>query len=165
MHRDPRDQPSREGAIAVVGRRRRADTIRSLAGRQHGVITRSQLLATGLTVAAVDSRLRDGRIRALHRGVYLLGPVMAPRARGMAAVLACGAHAYLSHHSAAQLHQLLPLPAQPTPVDVTVAGRNPHARVGIRLHRTRSLRRGKWATSIASRSHPRPAPFSISRSR
>ncbi len=75
--------------------------------------------------------------------MYLLGPTRPPHAREMAAVLACGPRAVLSHVAAAHLWQLLPHPAPPGPVDVTVAGRNPGQHPGIRVRRTGSLRRSE----------------------
>jgi very-short-patch-repair endonuclease len=63
----------------------------------------------------------------------------------MAAVLACGGGAVISHHTAAYRWQLLPYPAQQRPVDITVAGRYPGRRAGIKVHRVVSLdRRDFW---------------------
>jgi very-short-patch-repair endonuclease len=47
--------------------------IAALAGRQHGVVTRSQLLALGLTNATVNRRVSAGRLHRLHRGVFAVG--------------------------------------------------------------------------------------------
>src|SRR5213079_1621101 len=100
--------------------------------RQHGVVTRAQLLSVGLGPDAVDKRLRSGRLHRLHRGVYLLGhAVAALHACELAAVLACGEGAALSHGNAAHVWRLLAYPAAPTPISVTVVGRNPGARPGI----------------------------------
>jgi very-short-patch-repair endonuclease len=110
-----------------------------LASRQHGVVTRQQLLLLGLTRDQIDNRLKSARIRALYRGVYLLGAVAPTHAREMAAVLACGVGAVLSHRSAAVLWRLLtPGAAEVTP-NVIVPGRNPHNRDGIRVHRVKRL--------------------------
>lgn len=136
-----------------------------VAAGQHGVITRAQLLAAGFTGGAVRSRVRAGRLTVLHRGVYRVGPLEAPWAREMAAVLAGGAGAVVSHRSAAGLWGLLPepeerrpgsraalvlrrpaLPAARAPVDVTVAGANRGRRPGIRVHRVEELLPGDRAT-------------------
>jgi very-short-patch-repair endonuclease len=79
--------------------------IGALAERQHGVVTRAQLLELGLGRRAVDHRLELGRLRRIHRGVYSpVGPGLLTRdGRRMAAVLACGPGAVLSHLSAAAL--------------------------------------------------------------
>ena len=58
----------------------------------------------------------------------------------MAAALACGDRAYVSHHSAARLHRLLPLNAKPAPVHVTVCGRQ-ISRPNIVVHRVASIER------------------------
>lgn len=82
-----------------------------LATRQHGVVARGQLLAAGVMANGVDRLVKRRRLRPLHRGVYLLGSLQGPlepeHARAMAAVLACGADAVLSHRSAAHLWGIL----------------------------------------------------------
>lgn len=75
-----------------------------LAEGQHGVVARRQLSALGLGREAIGRRVRSGRLHRLHSGVYAVGHrVLSPHARWMAAVLACGPGAVLSHHSAAAL--------------------------------------------------------------
>jgi very-short-patch-repair endonuclease len=81
----------------------------------------------------------------MHRGIYLVGPIMPALAREMAAVLACGTGAVLSHHSAAALWKLLPYPAQ-SPVQVTVPKRALVQRSGIRIHRVSALPRDEVTT-------------------
>lgn len=84
---------SAQRRTAEPGRAQRAaadDAILAIAARQHGVVTRAQLVAAGLSPQTVERRVRMKRLRPLHRGVYLAGPVMAPWARVLAAVLACG---------------------------------------------------------------------------
>ena len=78
-------------------------------------------------------------MRPLFTGVYLVGPVVTEHAREIAAVLACRPGASLSHRSAAYLHGLLPYPADPAPVDITVTGGHGGNRPGIALHRTKAL--------------------------
>lgn len=114
--------------------------VAELATRQHGVITRWQLLAIGLSPDAVDNRLRAGRLHRLHRGVYLLGHTSAPAyAHEMAAVLAGGPGAVLSHRSAAHIWDLLLYPAHSRTPEITVPARNLNPRPGIRLHRVTRL--------------------------
>jgi predicted transcriptional regulator of viral defense system len=79
------------------------DQIATVARRQHGVVTRAQLLGLGLRTGAVRRRTTSGRLHRLHRGVYLVGPIMPARAREMAAALACGPGGVVSHLSAASL--------------------------------------------------------------
>ncbi len=120
-------------------------TIARVAGSQDNVITHDQMLAAGLARGAIAHRTRSGRMRRLHRGVYLVGSAPpTPMARARAAALACGTGAVVSHRSAARLFNLLPEIGGD--VDVTVAGRNPGARAGIRLHRVAALARGDVST-------------------
>jgi very-short-patch-repair endonuclease len=110
--------------------------IADLARRQHGVATRAQLLEAGLTARMMERRLKAERFRSLHRGVYLLTPVAPARAREMAAALACGPGAVVSHQNAAWLWTLLPALGDAEPVHVSVPrGRDPRHRSGIRTHR------------------------------
>jgi hypothetical protein len=73
----------------------------AIAATQHGVIALSQLLALGYTLRAVKHRIAVGRLHPVHRGVYAVGRRDLTRlGEWMAAVLACGEHAVLSHDSA-----------------------------------------------------------------
>src|SRR3954454_14950432 len=74
----------------------------ALVGRQHGVISRRQLLALGLSSRQIERRIASGRLHPTWRGVYAVGrPLLGRCGRWMAAVLACGPGAVLSHGSAA----------------------------------------------------------------
>ena len=108
-----------------------------LARRQHGVIGYAQLLAAGLSADAIRNRAARGWLRRRHRGVYLVGPVEPPLARAMAATLACGDGALLSHAPAAVLWGLRPPPAGE--MHVTVVGRNVKGPPGVTVHRIRRL--------------------------
>jgi hypothetical protein len=121
---------SREGAKVRVGRlmhgmralttpdRRLAD----IAVRQYGVVSRRQLLTLGFDRGTIARRLEAGRLHRLHRGVYAVGHTVVPReGRWLAAVMACGPGAALSHRSAAALWGIRP--GTPANIDVTV----PHA--------------------------------------
>jgi len=71
---------------------------------QHGVITRAQLSMLGAGRGAIQHRLRLGRLCEVHRGVYTIGHrLLTKHGRWMAAVLACGPGAVLSHRGAAAL--------------------------------------------------------------
>src|SRR5215211_1358624 len=123
---------------AVVARPELERAVNDLAARQHAVVTRAQLIKLGLRPGAIDRRIRSGRLRALQRGVYLLGPTTPVHAPFMAAVLSCGERAVVSHRSAASLWQLLSRPAD-SDIDVTVPGRDPGSRPGVCVHRVRLL--------------------------
>jgi hypothetical protein len=105
--------------------------------RGWGVVSTEQQRSCGLTRGAIDGWLRVGRLHRLHRGVYLLGHGAAGReAQALAAVLACGPGAVLSHRSAAAWWGLLE--SQRAVVDV-LAPRSRGHRQGIDVHRTRVL--------------------------
>jgi very-short-patch-repair endonuclease len=111
--------------------------IATTAGRQHGHITRRQLCALGANDMLIGRWCRAGRLVRVHAGVYAVGyRRVEPIARAMAAVLACGHGALLSHDSAAALWGWRRWPPAP---EVIVAQQR--RRPGIRTHRTRSLPR------------------------
>jgi very-short-patch-repair endonuclease len=108
----------------------------SLALKQHGVITRSQLLERGYSRHAIAHRLDIGRLHRIHAGVYAMGtPEITREGRWMGAVLACGSDAVLSHGSAAALYGLLN-DRGPT-ISVSVPHPREVRRPGIRVHRAR----------------------------
>ena len=106
---------------------------------QHGVVTTVQLIEVGLATSAISKRVRTGRLHRLHQGVYAVGHEgLSEEARWMAAVLACGPRAVLSHGAAAVHWDLLrPLEG---PIDVTIPTQNGRKRrQGIRIHRCANL--------------------------
>ncbi|HUG41575.1 MAG TPA: type IV toxin-antitoxin system AbiEi family antitoxin domain-containing protein, partial [Longimicrobiales bacterium] len=132
--------PAAAPASAPTTARARDAVIRDLAGDQHGVIRRSDVVAAGVPPHAVDNRVRDGRLVALHRGVYRVpGPVRGRYEREMAAVLACGEDAHLSHRSAAGLYGLRPEPARGSKVEVSVVDRFVRPGQTVRVHRVARL--------------------------
>jgi very-short-patch-repair endonuclease len=114
-----------------------------IAAGQHGVVTRPQLLAAGVTRRMIDARLKSGLLRRLHRGVYLLGSLRGAlepaRAREMAAVLACGRGAVASHRSAAWLWDMAPRPAPAAPVEIRIPGASRVRRPGILVRSSSEL--------------------------
>jgi very-short-patch-repair endonuclease len=83
-------------------------TLQRLATEQHGIVTRSQLLHAGVGPDTIKQWVNTGRLIRVHQGVYAVGHVPpSPHARTIAAVLACGPGATLSHRSAAQLWGLI----------------------------------------------------------
>lgn len=108
------------------------ELIATLAERQHGVVARRQLLALGVGEEAVEVRLRSGRLHRLHAGVYAVGHrVLSQEGRWVAAVLACGSGAVLSHRSAAALWRI----RQPTSgaIEVTTGSKS-RSRNAIHRH-------------------------------
>jgi Transcriptional regulator, AbiEi antitoxin/Protein of unknown function (DUF559) len=114
------------------------DVIVRLASSQRRIVTRRQMLAAGVGSEAIKHRLANHRLHRVHRGVYVLGtPDVDRLGRWLAAVLACGDRAILSHGSAAALWGVLD--HTPGPVEVTVPGRGSSRRAGFTIHATRSL--------------------------
>lgn len=91
-----------------------------IAQRQHGVVTRRQLLSAGVTPGEIKGRLAKGLLIPEYRGVYRVGH-RAPslEAQYLAAVLACGNGALLSGGAAAHLYGLLKI-SPPPPPEVSV---------------------------------------------
>jgi very-short-patch-repair endonuclease len=127
-----------------------------LATRQHGVVARRQLLELGFGEDAIKLRLDAGRLNSLHVEVYAVGHMRLSRhSHWLAAVLAYGDAALLSHRAAATLWGLAG--SRFKAVDVTApAGRQGGARrEGIWIHRgrlhpeDRDERAGIPVTSVA----------------
>lgn len=120
-------------------RRNFMEVASQFAGHQYGVVTRRQLLSAGVTRHSIDGQVKRRQPTRLHRGVFLLGSLRLPLSQEMAAILACGPGACLSHLSASRLWGLLPCSSsQVGLVEVSVkAGRRSHPR--IRVHRPRRL--------------------------
>jgi very-short-patch-repair endonuclease len=113
--------------------------IGDLASRQYGVVSRKQLLAMGIGAGAIETRLQRHYFHRLHRGVYAVGHLaLVPLAREMAAVLACGENAAISHRTAAIVWHLLTADEE-GPVDVTVTSCSGRRRPGLRIHQSRRL--------------------------
>jgi very-short-patch-repair endonuclease len=123
-----------------------------IATEQHGVVTSNQLREVGIGKNAITRALREGHLHRIHRGVHALGH-RAPNlhTRFMAAVLACGEGAVLSHTSAAVLWKLLEPIDGPVHVSVpTTSGRK--RRSGIHIHRCPSL------SATQAPEEPSPSP-------
>lgn len=109
-----------------------------LATRQHGVLSARQLYELGLTKQVVYDRARRGHLHRLYLGVYAVGHRRLTRkGRWMAAVLASGPNAVLSHGAALALWDLQS--HAPGPIDVTAPARGRRSPDGIRLHCVRAL--------------------------
>jgi very-short-patch-repair endonuclease len=111
--------------------------VAALAAGQHGVVSGAQLAGLGVSRAARARAVEAGRLHRLHRGVFAVGhAAVTHQGASLAAVLACGPDALLSHGSAGWLWGLFgTCPAIP---EVTVPRRG-HARSGIRVHRVTTM--------------------------
>ena len=118
--------------LSMRGERNEDAVIASLAGRQFGVVARRQLITAGVGRSAIDRRLRRRVLQRLHRGVYAFGhATLTAEGRWLAAVLAAGPGAVLSHRSAGALWLVL----KSGHIDVTVRGQNRPIK-GVRFHRS-----------------------------
>jgi very-short-patch-repair endonuclease len=113
------------------------EVLARIARRQHGLVTRKQLLDAGVSSDEIRWRLREGSLIRVHRGVYRVGH-RAPsiEARYLASVLACGEGAVLSGQAAGYLWGLIKGTAPPP--EVTAPKRHK-----VRGVRTRQARRGE----------------------
>src|ERR1700710_2849441 len=106
---------------------------------QHGVVARRQLLDAGLGARAIERRIAAGRLHPTWRGVYAVGrPQLGRHGHWMAATLACGPAAVLSHGSAAALwgfdRERRGL------IDISIPTSSPRRRSAIQVHRRAALR-------------------------
>jgi very-short-patch-repair endonuclease len=116
----------------------REQALAGLAIRQWGVVTWEQMLAIGFESTGIKRRLADGRLQAVHREVYAVGhPHLSPQGRWLAAVMAYGEGALLSHRSAAALWGL----ARPRTLVIDVTA--PAGRQGIRRREKIWIHRGR----------------------
>jgi very-short-patch-repair endonuclease/predicted transcriptional regulator of viral defense system len=104
----------------TTGNRREPNPVRAIAGEQHGVVARAQLLVAGASGSAIDRALHSGRLHRIHRGVYstLAPELLTEDGLLIAAVMASGQGALLSHGTAAWRWQIIP--AQPTTFELSV---------------------------------------------
>lgn len=116
--------------------------------RQHGVVTRRQASAHGLTDGAIRCRLRVGHWRRLYPGVYatFTGPVTR-MAYLWAVLLWVGPDAVLSHHTAAELVGLIDQPGSTVHVTVPV-DRHRTGRRAVQLHRSVRVRQACHPTRL-----------------
>jgi very-short-patch-repair endonuclease len=101
------------------------------------MVTWAQMRTAGVSRDAITTHVGKGWLVARHRGVYQLGVFGGPFGDEMAALLACGRHAVLSHWTAAWVFELCRRTVGPIHVTVTdgLAGRRP----GIHAHRSNTL--------------------------
>jgi len=89
VHGQFRNRDSQSRGRGVDGRAYVEAEIMRTAARQHGLITRAQLRALGLSRDIIDNRVKSRRLRRFRRGVYLIGPTTPPLAPEMGAILSC----------------------------------------------------------------------------
>lgn len=123
-----------EGSTEIATRAETA--VAALARRRRGLVTRADLRACGVSDATIAEWIRRGRLVRIHRGVYAYGHAsLTAEGRWLAAVLACGPGAVLSHRSAAAAWALLP--SARSRFDVIVAGAGGRELPLVDAHRCR----------------------------
>jgi predicted transcriptional regulator of viral defense system len=109
-----------------------------IAERQHGLVSRRQLVAIGLSSKAVTRRVEKGRLHRIHPGIYAVGHLeRTSEARWMTAVMACGSGAVLSHLDAAALWKIYD--GEGARVHVTSVRKAGGRLDGVQVHRARRL--------------------------
>jgi very-short-patch-repair endonuclease len=133
-----REEPSNPAADAFIAR---------IAARQHGVVSLDQLRRAGISRQSLTRRGQANRLHRIHRGVYAVGHRGLSEMGGwMAAVLACGPGAVLSHTSAGRLWGIIRSIGPPSSADVgrfiahVTVPDQARSRQGIKVHRSRTLR-------------------------
>jgi len=117
-----------------MARRIDQQSVWGLAERQHGVVSRAQLLERGYSREAIDHRRERGRLHLKARGVYAVGrPGISRHGQMMVAILACGPDALISHETAAELWRLRRPVAGP--IEVSVPRGRRVRRSGMLVHR------------------------------
>jgi hypothetical protein len=102
------------------------------------MVTHRQLGVIGIRGSAITRRVAAGRLVRQYRGVYSVGHVQhTPEARWIAAVMACGPGAVLSHLDAAVLWKICA--TKGTLIHVTTTSRSGRTPRGIKVHRARKL--------------------------
>jgi very-short-patch-repair endonuclease len=156
----PEGDRSGTRTVPVLGLRRglsvsgsRDERIAAVACTQRGFVSRRQLLAAGISTAAITRATAAGRLRPYHRGVYAVGH-SAPVALGpeTAALLAVRDGAALSHETAAAIWGLRSAAADL--VHLVVEGGRAASLAGVQVHRASTvdsrIHQGLPVTSAAS---------------
>jgi very-short-patch-repair endonuclease len=124
------------GRRRSTARAERERRLATLAGHQYGVVGRWQLVELGFGDEPIKGALASGHLHPLHRDAYAVGHrIVTKRGKWLAAVLAMGPGAFLSHESAAALWGLA---GDQPKVDVNAPrGRQvrPGRASGIKVHR------------------------------
>ncbi len=112
--------------------------IQHTAAGQHGVITRSQLIAIGATDHEIVRHIQQGRIHRKYQGVYYLDSTPTTWLTEIrAALFACGPDAIASHRCAAVLWGLDGIRGRM--IEVTVPYAESPEPPGVIVHRTRRM--------------------------
>jgi len=115
-----------------------ARRVRRFSRAHNGAIDVEHLLYAGLTRSAIRARVRRGRLVLIFTAVYAVGdPELLPLVRQSGALLSVGSDSVISQRSAAAVWRLAEV--DPNVIDVTVIGRRPRPRTGVKLHYAKTL--------------------------
>jgi predicted transcriptional regulator of viral defense system len=111
-----------------------------MARDQAGIVARAQLRAAGVDGSVIGRALRAGRLHSIHRGIYatVAPELLTEEGHLVAALLAAGDGALLSHGTAAWRWRIIPAP----PSMITLAVPRRRKVEGLRLHISGHLRPG-----------------------
>jgi hypothetical protein len=113
--------------------------IAAIAASQHGLVTREQALAAGVSPQAIQRRLAEGSWQRVHSGVYAIaGSRKSPEQMIRAACLAAGPDAAASHGTAAGLHLL---PAGNSQIHISIPATRKVKLEAVTIHRPATLDR------------------------
>jgi very-short-patch-repair endonuclease len=124
----------------VSGNRTQTQVVHAIAREQAGIVARAQLQAAGVSPSAIGRALRADRLHSIHRGVYasVAPELLTEEGHLVAALLAAGDGALLSHGTAAWRWRIIPAP----PSVITLAVPWGRTVEGLELHVSASLRPG-----------------------
>lgn len=113
--------------------------VRELAAAQHWVVTHGQLRALGIGPDSIRHRVKTGHLYPVYREIYAVGrPALERKGRWLAAVLACGDEALLSHRSAAVLWGLVRSSVE-RDIEIVMPDTMLRCRPGLHVHRRADL--------------------------
>jgi very-short-patch-repair endonuclease len=114
--------------------------VRAIAREQDGIVAQAQLLAAGASRSAIGRARRSGRLHPIHRGIYaaVAPELLTEEGHLVAALLAAGEGALLSHGTAAWRWRIVPAP----PSVITLAVPRRRTVEGLTLHVSANMRPG-----------------------
>jgi very-short-patch-repair endonuclease len=129
----------REPVRFVSGNRTQSEVVRAIARNQAGIVSRAQLRAAGVDGSMVGRALRAGKLHGVHRGVYatVAPELLTEEGHLVAALLAAGDGALLSHGTAAWRWRIIPA----LPSVITLVVPRPRTVEGLKLHVSGNLRK------------------------
>lgn len=123
--------------MGPTSRKPRAAELWALAEAQHGVVSRAQLLAAGLSSEAIRHRMLNGRLHSRARGIYAVGrPELSRLGEMMVAVLALGPGAVVSHATAGELWRVR---RGECPLEISLPTSSGRRRPGVTVHHRHGL--------------------------